>query len=253
MPVVVNTGLLNEIQYHLVEPPDFGTTWPSGLWTTTEVSNYITQRARQFVKDTGITMKRTTISTIPGVTRHPLPTDWVATRRLVWKNNLTSVFSSVERSDEWDLDHGRVDWMYNTEPKPIVYTEVEIPSLQIQTAPSVNVAGVLEILYVPVVTAFDTAIGAQGGFFIDSLPIFQGSLQPYTASDLSVMATFGFGINGAASSSTIPSEYWPAIKWGTIADMLSKIGRAYDPGRAAYAESRYQEGVAASRLGILAA
>lgn len=46
----------------------------------------------------------------------------------------------------------------------------------------------------------------------------------------------------------LPDEWVWCVKWGVIADMLSKEGEANDPERAAYAEKRYQEGVTLSRL-----
>ena len=41
----------------------------------------------------------------------------------------------------------------------------------------------------------------------------------------------------------VPAIYIPYVKYGVMADLLSKEGEANDPERAAYAEKRYQEGV----------
>ena len=38
--------VLSEIQAHLIEPEDNGVTWPSGLWTSTEVLDLLIARQR---------------------------------------------------------------------------------------------------------------------------------------------------------------------------------------------------------------
>jgi hypothetical protein len=89
-----------------------------------------------------------------------------------------------------------------------MYTESEIPTLQIQVMPAPSDAGILWALFVALSTTLT-----------------------------------GLGVN-----LTVPDEFAPAVKYGTLADMLNKVGRALDRGRAAAAEQRYQEGVAAARL-----
>jgi hypothetical protein len=46
----------------------------------------------------------------------------------------------------------------------------------------------------------------------------------------------------------IPALFSIYVKWGVIADMLSKEGEANDPQRAGYAEARYQEGIELANL-----
>jgi hypothetical protein len=45
----------------------------------------------------------------------------------------------------------------------------------------------------------------------------------------------------------IPDDFTWIVKWGALADLLSKDGPARDPQRAAYCEQRYQTGVAIAR------
>ncbi len=49
-------------------------------------------------------------------------------------------------------------------------------------------------------------------------------------------------------SINLPAIFTPYLKWGVIADMLSKEGEAQDPQRAAYAEARFDEGVELAKL-----
>lgn len=46
----------------------------------------------------------------------------------------------------------------------------------------------------------------------------------------------------------LPAIFTPYLKWGVLADMLSKEGEAQDPERAEYCEGRYQEGVELAKV-----
>jgi hypothetical protein len=117
-------------------------------------------------------------------------------------------YNELPRSDGWELDHGYEAWQRDVVDQPIAYMDAETPQLEIQTAPATSHAGVLEVLYV--------ALG-------------------------DVLSNTGIAF-------TVPQEFVPSIKWGVLADMLSKVGQAHDPARATYAEARFQEGVVAAQL-----
>jgi hypothetical protein len=106
------------------------------------------------------------------------------------------------------MDLADTDWIYETQPIPDVCSDGDQATLLIQVMPPANDAGVLEILYAAV-----TAELSNSGVAFD-----------------------------------VPDEFVPGIKWGIISDMLSKVGRGYDPTRAAYAESRYEEAVEAAKV-----
>lgn len=114
----------------------------------------------------------------------------------------------LPRSDSFEADLGLTSWAYDTKPKPDLCSDGDQATLLIQVMPGASDAGLLEILYVKV----SAALSNSGVAF------------------------------------EVPDEFVPAIKWGVISDMLSKIGRAHDPRRAAYAESRYAEGVEAAKV-----
>lgn len=46
----------------------------------------------------------------------------------------------------------------------------------------------------------------------------------------------------------VPDDFAHYIKWGVLADALSKTGPAHDPTRAAYAEDRFEEGIELAKL-----
>jgi hypothetical protein len=108
-------------------------------------------------------------------------------------------------SELWYLDYGMASWETVSSPVPLVFMEDVTPTLEVQIAPAPNNSGALELLYV----ALGTALSNTGVSF------------------------------------TVPDDFVWVIKWGILAEMFGKIGRAQDPLRAQYAESRYAMGVAA--------
>lgn len=206
---ITDQTVLNEIQGHLVEPQDNGATWASGHWTVSEVIGHLNNIQYDFLKRTQILLKRGSLATLPEVFRHDLPVDLISIHRVVWKSADTpAVYTEVPRSDGWEADHTTLDWPYEFAQVPKGYTDGELPSLQIETFPAVNVAGQLQVLY----------------------------------SYLSTLLT-GLGVNF-----TVPDEFVPCIKWGVMADMLGKVGRGHDPQRAEYCSQRYEEGIEAAEI-----
>ncbi len=118
------------------------------------------------------------------------------------------VFKELPRSDSFEADLGIIDWTFETQPAPDLCSDGDQSTLLIQVMPAANDVGVLEILYVKVSAALSNS----------GIPF------------------------------EVPDEFVPAIKWGVISDMLTKVGRAHDPARAAYAESRYAEGLEAAKV-----
>lgn len=191
----------------MVEPNDGGATFPSQMWTAAEVLNYLNNRQNQFLRDTGLLISRAVLATTPNVLRQPLPADCMFLQRIIWRSS-AGVWNEVPRSDTWEADYALNAWPYTMEPRPKMYTDGEIPTLQIQIMPAASDAGLLYALYV----------------------------------------ALGTTLSGLGVTFTVPDECVPAVKYGTLADMLSKVGRALDRGRATAAELHYQEGVEAVRV-----
>lgn len=58
-------------------------------------------------------------------------------------------------------------------------------------------------------------------------------------------------LTGDGELMTVPDEFVPPIKYGALADMFSKVGRAQDPIRAKYCESRYQLGLEVAQMLVM--
>lgn len=238
---IIAADVLLEVQEHFIEPLDSGSSWASGFWTPTEVLFYLTNRQKQFMKETGILLKRALITTTLNTTSQPYPSDWITTYRMVWRTS-ANIFSEVARGDGWEADHGKPTWPVTAAAKPQLWFDAESEALNFRVAPAPNVAGGLQLLYV---YSPSLSTGVPGGMFnlVDFFGLPQGSVGAPSRTSLT---SFGFTITGVAFD--LPDEFVPGIKWGTMADMLNKVGRAQDTSRAAFCESRYQQAVEAAKL-----
>lgn len=198
--------LLNNIQYVMIETPDQGASWHSGLWTRDEVLSYLNERQNRFIKNTHIVLTTGSIVVVAGTFRYDLPADWVATARVYWVP-ATGSSKELTPSDSWEADHGIPTWSV-TAGQPKMYMDRDVPTLTIQLAPIPSVNGTVEVMYVA------------------------------SATDL----------NGAGASLSILDEFMPTLKYGILADMFSKVGRAHDPVRSTYCEQRYQMGEEIAQL-----
>ena len=207
MALIADNAILEEIQYHLLEPPNLGAEWTTGLWTVAEVVGYANQRQQQFLKEAPVLFGRALI-TKSGTISQTLPSDWAVTTRLVWVDN-DGTWTELPRVDHRELDLALSTWPTGTATKPQVYTDADTPTLTSHVAPIPTNTGHFQITYVPIAPTMD---GSGGG-----------------------------------SVFLVPEEFIPAVKYGIMADMLGKVGRIHDPQRAAYCEARFQEGIRAAR------
>lgn len=143
--------ILNQIQYHTLEPPDSGATWPSGMWTQAEVVRYLNQRQDRLLRDTHLQVGLVDITVTQGDNLYDLPDDWIRTIRVVW---MPDSGGSVELTsgDSWEADHGIPTWTYVEGPPKLYYEE---PTLNIRIAPLPDEAGALQVYYVPIGAQFD--------------------------------------------------------------------------------------------------
>lgn len=191
-------ALLTQIQYAVIEPPDGGQSWPSGLWSRDEVLALCNQRQDRFLYDTLLLVGIAILSPVAiGDHQIALPDDWMRTVTLVWRGSDGTV-RELQRVDTFEADHAIPTW-FTTNGVPLFYMEDDVPgSLIVQFGPAPTVAGTLELLYVP----------------------------------------SGTTLNGNGEILVLPDEAAHVVKYAALADMLSKDGRGRDPQRAAYCEER---------------
>lgn len=120
-----------------------------------------------------------------------------------------SAYSSLQRMDSWAADNGVVGWEA-TSATPYGYYINPLAVQTVKVVPSPVASGSLDLIYVYGPELFTTAT--------------------------------------PCAKMPIPNMFTPYIKWGVMADMLTKEGPANDPVRAEYCELRYQEGVELAKL-----
>jgi hypothetical protein len=207
---VLDTDFLSEIQQTVVENTvDGGVTWQSGLWTATEVLQYAIQRQNRFMKESGLLYAQIEQNTTANTAQNTLPTDWMTTVRVAWKP-IGGTYKEVPRGSLWEADLAFPTWpTVSRTDHPQQFADFEGPdTLNLWLLPPANVNGVISLLYLSL------------------------------ADDLT----------GIGEIFTVPDEFVPYIKWGVLADMFNKAGRAHDPARAEYAQQRFQDGVETAKI-----
>lgn len=203
--------LLTQLQYALLEPPDGGQSWPSGLWTRDEVVNLLTQRQSRLQKEAQlhVALASPNLTVVINQTRVDLPTDCIRCVTVVWRGSDGTV-RELDRADSFEADHLASTWEATAATYPLVYMEFDALQNQIQIAPKPSVAGEIELLYLPT----------------------------------------GGNLTGNGVSLTVPDDCAPILKYGTLQDQFAKDGRGQDLTRAAACEEVYQLGVDVVRLMI---
>ena len=205
--------LLNQMQYHLIETPNNGATIGSDLWTTTEWIQYLNDRQRQFLKETGIIVTYRTDPGVIGQQRYELPEGSCGLRRLSWEEQDDPnypTFRSMHRVDTWMLDNMLQTWSTTSAAAPKYYSEINLPTQTFEVAKAPSADGTFHILYLDIEAA----------------------------------------LSNSGVRLSVPDEFAHYIMWGAIGDCLRKTGPMYDPIRAAYADSRFAEGIALAKLAV---
>ena len=143
--------IMNMIQFVMIETPNNGATWDSGLWTQTEVIDYLNHRQNRFLKDTHLQIGIANIDAVQGTAEYNLPDDWINTVRVAWIA-LDGTTKELTRSDVWEADYGIPTWSY-VQATPKVYYDGK--PLVIKIMPVPNAAGTIQVHYVPLASIFD--------------------------------------------------------------------------------------------------
>ena len=208
--------LLEEIQRHMLEPIiDCGVTWQ--LWSENEVINYLRERISRFLVETGIVIDRGSFDVLAGQSSYDLISTLAELRRVDMGSR------GLVPMDYWSADYGVPGWQ-GTSAEPYAFFEDPLTPLSVQLVPTPSTSGSAVYTYVK-----STPLEAPAE---DGLP--EGEKED------------GLGNYYLR----IPSIFSWAIKYGVMADMLSKEGEANDPERASYCENRFKEGIELAKLMI---
>jgi hypothetical protein len=211
--VVTDQSLVNEMAYHLLEPPQAaGWVGVTSMFTQAEIWAHMNRVRDKFLADTGILLSEFNSNPLlPGETITIFNQDVMDPRRVLWRDvaaapGFSGGFSGppthLWRSDEFEGDTALQSWRYQARPHPIAWSIVRPEPLQIRIIPGATVPGFIDILA--------TRAGAT---MVAGVPSWVG----------------------------VPDDLAWGIKWGVMGDLLSHEGPVKDPERAEYCKQRYDE------------
>jgi len=197
--------MVMDIQYMLLENPSgIAGTGMSGQISINDILNAIVDARNRFVLDAHLPLS--VHEAYGSLNNNGLVTfsdTAVFVHRASWKDQLSTTWYNLWRSDEWSIDRSNPKWI--TEPgTPQVYSEASLAPLHLQLAPAPAASGSLEALTV------------------DSLIV-------NTAND--------------SSTFNVPDEWIHAVKYAALSQILGSDSQIYDPLRAQYAEERYKQAI----------
>lgn len=181
----------------------------SSMWSRDQIIQYLNDRQRRFINESGITAAVMYQAGQSGQPRYPLPGNLVDIRRVAWANSADPMaYTELPRADAWELDHGRSNWPTANAQSPEVYMEDHLPSLTIAVEPTPTDAGEMEMIAI----------------------------------------TQGTQVDGSGILLSVPDDFTPYLAWGVRADMLAGEFEGNDPVRAAHCEARFTEGIELARI-----
>jgi hypothetical protein len=205
---VTDASLYETIEYYLLEPATGINPYPptaSSQFTADDLLNAVQRRRDELLSITGCTVNRRLVSAVAG--RITLPDTVIDIRRIAYLPSLAGQSPSVLWPDDaWSEQSFNVDYTLTPAGTPLTYLQSVQPPI-----------------------SFDT----------DVPPAYSGSYEVLTIEAGPALS--------ATSPSTllVPDDWTHVIKWGALADLLSRESDARDIPRAAYCEQRYRLGAAA--------
>lgn len=206
---VTDQSVLSSVQLSLLEPDTKGASYQSGIWTPAQVIQYLNDRQRRFLSESGVSVMVAYQVGQSNQFRYSIPQNVIDMRRVAWASDADPMaYTELPRATGWEMDHGVTNWPTKTDSRPQVYMEDHLPSLTIAINPAPTDIGEMEIIA--------TAQGIQ--------------------------------VDGSGTFLSIPDDYTPYLAWGVRADMLAGEYEGNDPKRAAHCEERFAEGIELARI-----
>lgn len=204
---VTDQQLLVEIQYHLLEPIDEDGWQGTAQFDAAEIESAIERRRDQMLFEMGLVQSVHTAAPqslqADGRVQLDNLTPPIIDIRRAAWLNTSSEHTHLERVSETDADAFSTGWEA-TRGTPTGYSVGLTPQLRVQLIPRPNTNGLSQFIAVRGGAPLDISTGIKIG---------------------------------------VPDDLCWVVKWGALADLLGKQGKAYDPQRAEYCEKRWQEGI----------
>jgi hypothetical protein len=184
----------------------------SEMFTGADITNNMQKRRDQFLLETGTVITRSIQTGAQTVDGRVQLSNAIIDVRRAVYLDGAGLRILLWPGSESEANSYQFGWWTAPGP-PSVFTVVETPPIVIQIIPIPILAGVLEILSVNSGAALNPAVGVPLG---------------------------------------IPNDFSWVVKWGTLADLLTRDGQASDPTRAKYCQQRWIEGIRLAKISTTA-
>ena len=204
---VTDQQLYSIIQYHILEPVAWNPwTGVSNQFTPSDLLEAVQRRRNELLSITGCTITYAQQPALAG--RITLADTTIDIRRLAYLPNaaFNQPKSVLWPEDTWAEQSFRTRYLQNPAGTPLNYLQ--------STQPPIS-------------------------FDVDRAPAYSGHYELLTVSVPNTLTT------ALASLLYIPDDFTDTIKWGALADLLSRESNSKDTPRADYCEKRYRLGCAA--------
>lgn len=207
---VTTWEMIADLQYALLEPAAPGGTWAgTDQFTLEQLTTAIQRRRDQFLRETGAVLTYTqTVYALPAVNgRLPLDEAVLVIRSAGWRDTATQLLLPLQRTDEWAANNFQPLWSTSPEA-PYAYSTTVTQPITLQLIPPASGPGTLDLIAIQKSAPIDPLVSSLLG---------------------------------------VPDDWAWVIKYGALADLLSGDGLSLDPGRQAYCEMRWQQGIDGAR------
>jgi len=205
-----DTDLNTLLAYHLIETPPTGGTWTgTDMFSIDDLTRALERRRNQFLVETGMVVTRSLFNwPAPPTPSFGLADTTIDVRRAAWVS-AAGKYSTLWRSDEFGASTFSPGWNNSPQDPPSAYSIAAEPPVTLALLPPPLNPGQVELFSVLAGAPLNPAAGVLLG---------------------------------------IPDNLAWIVKWGALADLLSKAGQAEDLQRAGYCEQRWREGINIARI-----
>lgn len=192
------------IEYHLIEPPTGGTWTGTDQFSIDDLSLACSRRRNEILQETACNMAESTLNVMPGTTSAQLTDMVLDVRRCRWVPAAgLGNPVTLQRGDTRSFQYFTPNYS-QTQADPLRWDVIGSPPQTLTLDTMASVPSTLQVL------------GMAGG----------GDFDPPTASPL-----------------LMPDDWMWVLKFGAMADILTKEQEGKDLQRAAYCRQRYEEGL----------
>jgi len=210
---ITDSALASEILYHLLEPQLSGSPLAyvgTDMFTMDDISKAMQRRRDQFLEETGMVL---TVSTIgvgtPPTTVIPLTDNTIDVRRACLIDVPSGVKTVLWRTNEFGAQGFKPGWGTSPADPTTGYSVAVEPPVSLSLIPPQANPAQLELITLNAGAALNPSTGVLLG---------------------------------------IPDNFAWVVKFGAMADLLSKAGQAQDLPRANYCQQRWREGIQIARI-----